>query len=88
MEQGIKKDSILARNCQSAEENLFFHEDRDVVSEEKEVKKHQNTGDESPSSLEETNLEGKMIESLPAYCRNYKNMKRTLKAKNKKRVYS
>lgn len=87
MEQGIKKDSILARNCQSVEENVFLHEDRDVVSEEKEVKKHQNTGDESPS-LEETDLEGKKTESLPAHCRNYKNMKRTLKAKNKKRVYS
>lgn len=52
------------------------------------MKKHQNTGDESPSSLEETDLEGKKTESLSAHCRNYKNMKRTLKAKNKKRVYS
>lgn len=66
----------------------FLTQRRDVVSEEKEVKKHQNTGDESPSSLEETDLEGEKTESLPLHCRNYKNMKRTLKAKNKKRVYS
>ena len=40
-EQGSKKESIQASNCQSAEENISPHEDRHVVSEKEESEEGQ-----------------------------------------------
>lgn len=46
-EQGSKKESIQAHNCQSAEENVSSQEDRNVVSEKEESEEGQGNGDES-----------------------------------------